>query len=124
MSNTISLLTGIQHTRTSPQAPVNVQTQTTNITQSGNIVFTDTPTIATSATTITTGSISTLGLVVLENLDSANFVKIAVDDGGTPKYWGKIKAGERFIFRAFPGTTIKAIADTASVKLQVTIYED
>ena len=33
MSNTISLLTGIQHTRTSPQAPANVQTQTTNITQ-------------------------------------------------------------------------------------------
>lgn len=124
MANTISLLTGIQHTRTSPQAPVNVQTQTTNITQSGNIVFTDTPTIATSATTITTGSISTLGLIVLENLDAANFVKIAVDDGGTPKYWGKIKAGERFIFRAFPGTTIKAIADTAAVKLQVTIYED
>ena len=124
MANTISLLTGIQHTRTSPQAPVNVQTQTTNITQSGNIVFSDTPTIATSATTITTGSISTLGLIAIENLDSANFVKIAVDDGGTPKYWGKIKAGERFIFRAFPGTTIKAIADTASVKLQVTIYED
>lgn len=124
MANTISLLTGIQHTRTSPQAPVNVQTQTTNITQSGNIVFSDTPTIATSATTITTGSISTLGIMVVENLDAANFIKIAVDDGGTPKYWGKVKAGERFPIRLLPGTTVKMIADTAAVKVQVTIYED
>lgn len=124
MANTISHLMGIQHTRTSPQNPVNVPTKTTSITQSGNIVYSDTPTIATSATTITTGSISTLGIMVVENLDASNFVKIAVDDGGTPKYWGKVKAGESFAFRLLPGTTVKMIADTAAVKVQITIYED
>ena len=82
MSNTISHLMGIQQTRTSPQNPVNVPTKTTSITQSGNIVFTDTPTIATSATTITTGSISTLGIMAVENLDASNFVKIrSIKDG-------------------------------------------
>lgn len=124
MANSIALLMGIQHTRTSPQNPVHVPTRTITITQSGNVVWSDTVSIATSATTITPGSVSTLGVMVVENLDAANFVKIAVDDGGTPKYWGKVKAGESFPIRLLPGTTVKMIADTAAVKVQLTVYED
>lgn len=124
MANTISLLSGIQHTRTSPQNPVNVPTATVNISQSGNVVWSDLVSIATSATTITPGSVGTLGIMVVENMDAANFIKIAVDDGGTPKYWGKVKAGERFAFRLMTGTTIKMIADTATVKAQIYVYED
>jgi len=124
MSNTVALLMGIQHTRTSPQNPVNVPTATVNITQSGNVVWADVVSVLTSATTITPGSVATLGIMVVENLDSANFIKIAVDDGGTPKYWGKVKAGERFAFRLMTGTTVKMIADTATVKTQIYVYED
>lgn len=124
MANSIALLMGIQHTRTSPQSPVNYPTRTITITQSGNVVWSDTVTINTSATTITPGSVATLGVMIVENLDAANFIKVAVDDGGTPKYWGKVKAGEAYPIRLLPGTTVKMIADTAAVKVQIQIYED
>lgn len=122
MSGTIKVTTGVTHTNGSLSVPV--ASETKEITQNGQIVFQDTPTIATSATTITTGSISTLGIMVIKNLDPANFMKIGLDVGGTPAYFGKVKAGERYPFRLVPGITIKAIADTAAVKVQVTIYED
>jgi len=122
MSGTIKLTTGITHTNGNLSVPL--ASKTKEISQAGQIVFIDTPTIATSATTITTGSISTLGILVIENLDPANFVKVGLDVGGTPAYFSKIKAGERYPIRLVPGITIKAIADTAAVKVQVTIYED
>lgn len=122
MSGTIKLTTGLTHTNGNQS--VSVPSKTKEISQAGQIVFIDTPTIATSATTITTGSISTLGVGFIENLDPANFVKVGLDVGGTPAYFQKIKAGERYPMRFVPGITIKAIADTAAVKVQVTIYED
>lgn len=122
MSGTIKLTTGITHTNGNQSVPV--ASKTKEITQTGQVVFVDTPTIAISATTIATGSISTLGVAVFENLDPSNFVKIGLDVGGTPAYFGKIKAGERYPIRLVPGITIKAIADTAAVKVLVTIYED
>lgn len=122
MSGTIKLQTGITHTNGNQSVPIAAKTK--EITQTGQVVFVDTPTIATSATTISTGSISTLGVAMIENLDSANFIKLGMDVAGTPAYPFKIKAGERYPMRFVPGITIKAIADTAPVKIQVTIYED
>lgn len=125
MANTLSYLSGLQMTRTSPAQPVNIPTMTTDITQSGNVIYSDTQNIGTSAETVNTGSVGTLGVMSIQNLSSANFVKVGlVDSAAAPAYFMKLKPGERWETRLVPGITIKAIADTAACDCQVTIYED
>jgi len=79
--------------------------------------------IGTSAETVEVGDVSTLGWCVLRNCDATNYVTIGPDDSGIKNFM-RLEAGEFAIFRLEPGITIKAIANTAAVLLDVRVYED
>lgn len=121
MAGTITNVTGVTHVNGTLSVPIANKTKT--ISQITQGVFTDTQSIATSNTAITIGSIATLGLVVIENIDSANFVEIGSYVGGTLYPFVRLLFGERYVFRVKPGLTLYGIADTAAVKIQKTIYE-
>jgi len=122
MAGTIKLTTGITHTNGSLSIPV--ASKTKEITQTTQCVYQNVQIIGTSAEALTTGDIASLGIAMLENLDAANFVDVGPDDSGTMKDFLRIKAGERFPVRLKPGITVKAKADTAPVRLLVTLYDD
>jgi hypothetical protein len=82
--------------------------------------------IGTSEEDLPVGDVGTNGWVYLKNLDSTNYVKY-----GSEKCRGDGRAGpaqaERaghVWFRVAPGVTIRAIADTAAVKVDYRLYEN
>lgn len=121
MAGTITNVTGTTHTNGYLSVPVASKTKT--IVQTTQGAFTDTQSIATSDTAITIGSIATLGIVSIENLDTANFVDVGSYVAATFYPLVRLLFGERYIFRVKPGLTLYAKADTAAVKIQKTIYE-
>lgn len=68
-------------------------------------------------------SLSTPGMVVIENLDSANYVQYGPKSGGAMIPFSKLKAGEWHKFALDGSVTIRAKADTATVKLRIRAYE-
>jgi len=122
MAGTIKLTTGITHVNGSLSVPVAAKTK--EVAQATQCVYQNVQIIGTSAEALTTGDIATLGIAMLENLDAANFVDVGPDDGGTMKDFMRIEAGERYPVRLKPGITVKAKADTAPVRLLVTLYDD
>ena len=122
MSGTMTNITGITHSNGSLSVPMPSKTKT--ITQAGQGVFTDTQSISHSApVAVTIGSTSTLGLVAIENIDSANFVDFGSYVSSVFYPLVRLLFGERYVFRVKPGLTLYAQADTAAVKIQKTIYE-
>lgn len=74
--------------------------------------------IATSETTIDLGSISALGLCLLVNRDSTNYIEIKTAASGT--IIAKMLAGEPCLFRIGSGITAPvAIANTAACLLDI-----
>jgi hypothetical protein len=67
--------------------------------------------------------ISTLGYIVLLNLDPTNFVTYGAKDT-TMKALGRLEAGDIAVLRLEPGITLRWIADTAPVQVQVWLFED
>ena len=57
--------------------------------------------------------------IQLKNKDTANFIDIGPDSGGTMVGLIRLKAGENCTLPLKPSTTIKAQADTASCKLGI-----
>ena len=121
MAGTITMQTGITHVNGG--LAINVPQKSKAIVQTTQGAFTDTQSIATSDTAITIGSIATLGIVVIENLDATNFVDIGSYVAATFYPLVRVLAGERYPFRVKPGLTLYAKADTSAVKIQKTIYE-
>lgn len=121
MAGTITLQTGITHVNGS--LSINVPQESKAIVQTTQGAFTDTQSIATTDTALTIGSIATLGVMVVKNLDATNFVDIGSYVGGTFYPLVRVLARERYPFRVKPGLTLYAKADTAAVKIQKTIYE-
>lgn len=121
MAGTITLQTGITHVNGS--LSINVPQESKAIVQTTQGAFTDTQSIATTDTALTIGSIATLGVMVVKNLDATNFVDIGSYVGGTFYPLVRVLAGERYPFRVKPGLTLYAKAGTAAVKIQKTIYE-
>lgn len=82
-----------------------------------NLVGGLTQDIGTSAETIAFGDISGApAVVVIQNLDTTNFVEIGGDSGLTV-FKLKILPGETYVF-ASPTTPLYAKADTAAVRIQ------
>jgi hypothetical protein len=79
--------------------------------------------IGTSAETISFDDISTEGYVMLQNVDSSNYVTLGPDSGGQVNLL-KLDAGDVAVFRIDPAAVLKATADTATVKLRVVCYEN
>lgn len=70
------------------------------------------------------GDISTLGWIKLTNLDATNYVTYGPKSAGSMVAFGRIKAGETALFRLEPGITLRWQANTASVKVKVTLLEN
>ena len=76
--------------------------------------------IPVSGEAIVLGEVTTIGVVVVKNLDATNFITCGLDSGNQMI---KIKAGESYPFR-LNGNTLIAMADTAAVWASVVIYSD
>ena len=81
--------------------------------------------VGTTEETIDFGDVSTNGLLILRNLDSTNYVQYGPQVGtGNMEVWGKLLPGEIAAMRLAPTVVMRAQADTASVKLDVRLYEN
>lgn len=82
-------------------------------------------TVGTSEEALNLGEVAgtTLGWAWFKNLDATNFVSIKTATSGT--IFAKLKAGEACMFRFGSGVTAPyVIADTASVRLEYTVFVD
>lgn len=122
MAGTLNATVRIDHSNSGLKLPFN--SGTVAIGQTGIGGRQAVQVIGTSEEALVTTDISTLGVIVLQNLDSANFVDVGPESGGTIVPLIRLKAGESWAFRAKPGVVLRAQADTASVKLLVVVYEN
>lgn len=80
--------------------------------------------VGTSEEVISAGDVATLGYVAFQNLDSTNYVDIGPESGGAMVPLIRLEAGDAAILRLKPGITIRAQANTASVKLEMLLLND
>lgn len=78
--------------------------------------------VHTAEADLDTTGITTLGYVYLRNVSTVNFVKYGPKSGGVMVALGRLNPGEWALIRLEPGITLRWIADTATVKLQVRLY--
>lgn len=78
--------------------------------------------VGTSTEAIDVGDVSTIGYVLLKNLDSTNYVEVALATPATTQIFTKLRAGDIAIFPAATAT-MYAIANTAPVNLLVLAIE-
>lgn len=113
MSRQHATVTKDSHTR-----PVSLY----SLTQTGTGCDDRKHTIGTTEESITFTDIGTNGFVMLENLDTTNYVQWGFATG---VYGGRMKATEPAgPFRLEPGATLYLKANTAACKVRVTHYED
>jgi hypothetical protein len=77
-------------------------------------------TIGTSEESIAFGELSTLGWLIMQNLDATNYVEWGFATG---VYGGRMRAGETAQFRLNPGSTLYLKANTAACKVVVYALE-
>lgn len=97
---------------------------TVQITQNTQLAHGGIVSVGTSEENLSVGDVSVPGVLALRNLDSANYVTYGPTTGGSMYAFGKIKAGETQILRLSTATTLRWIADTAPVKVQVLLLND
>lgn len=68
-------------------------------------------------TAISTGNVSTFGIMFFENLDSTNYVTVGTVSAGVLVPFGKIAAGKFGMMPMSPGISIGAVASAGTVKL-------
>jgi hypothetical protein len=100
------------------------ESESLSLTQSGIGAAGGVQVVGTSEENLGATDIGTNGLLFLKNLDSANFVDYGMSDSGTMKAVGRLKAGEVALLRVVPGVTVRAKADTASVKVKYLLLEN
>ena len=110
-------------------AKSSIALKTIKVDMAGDNFVNKTQTIATSAEAIEVGDISTLGWLIVGNLDATNFVQIGIDSGGFVPFVNlKAAAAEAdqewAVFRLTPGITLQAQADTAATLIQYMLIED
>jgi hypothetical protein len=67
--------------------------------------------------------IANAGILMMRNLDTANYVIYGPKSGGVMVPFGRIKAGELASFRFEPSITMRWQANTAAVKVQVWLLQ-
>ena len=73
--------------------------------------------VGTSAETLNLGDVSSVGPMVLVNLDATNYVEFGIDSTGFVPI-GRIDPGEAAVYRPSVGTTPYVRANTADVKIR------
>lgn len=80
--------------------------------------------IGTSEEDIAFGDVATPGIVLIENLDAANYVEYGPKSGGAMILLGKALAGDApHVLRLGAGVTLRAKAHTAAVRVKVTCFD-
>lgn len=79
--------------------------------------------VGTSEEDLAVGDISTPGILCMRNLDGTNYVDWGPKSGGAMVAVGRLKPGEVAMFRVGSGVTLRWIANTAPVKVQVWLLE-
>lgn len=75
-------------------------------------------------TVLTVTNVTTLGWIVLTNLDLTNFVTYGPTSGGAIVALGKLKPSETAILRLKPGVTLRLLADTAAAQVAYKLFQD
>lgn len=78
-------------------------------------------TVGTSEESETFSELSTVGWLLMENLDPTNYVEWGFSTG---VYGGRLEPGEPALFRLSPSTTMYFLANTAACKVVVYCFED
>lgn len=96
------------------------------VTQTIQWVLRDVLSIPTTAggTVIATTGLTTPGYCYVKNLDATNYVELGPTSGGAIIPFGKLKAGEQCLVRLAAGISLRALANTAAVKILIVIYDD
>ena len=79
--------------------------------------------VGTSEEDLSTGDVSTLGVIGLLNTDTTNYVQMGKKVAGVMEASMRLKPGEPNFIRSEPGITWRAKADTAACKVLVWIME-
>lgn len=127
MSNEITCLTRLKVSNGDLTEDRNV---TTKIDQHTQQYYRTVETIGVTQTLIDPITVTTPGLVFLQNLDPVNYIVYGWDNLGEneygTEYTHKLKAGETAIFRlnGFASVVFYAIADTAPCRLDILVLGD
>jgi len=79
---------------------------------------------STTAATVPSSIVSTLGYCVVKNLDTTNNIDLGVFASGTFTPFGKLKPGEQAVFRLYPGVVFQAKAEAGTPGLSYWILQD
>lgn len=74
--------------------------------------------VTTSESNVPFTTITTNGVLCLQNLDDTNFILAGLDDSGTGKFIFKIPAGGLAYFQMIPSVNLRVKADTATCRLR------
>ena len=88
----------------------------------GDQMITNVQIVGTSAEALVLGDVSTIGYVMLKNLDATNFIEVALDSGVSTQKFAKLLAGDIMLFKASTAT-MYVKADSGACNLQVTAVE-
>jgi hypothetical protein len=80
--------------------------------------------VGTSAQTLPTTGVATLGYALFKNIDATNYVQIGLQSGGVDYWFVRLKAGETAIVRLDQGLTLRAKANTAAVFVSYMVFDD
>ena len=80
-------------------------------------------TVTTSSAAVSEGGLTTPGWVTFKNLDETNFVTYGPDNSGSMVAFGRINPGDYHAIYRSTLASIRWLADTASVNVQVRMFE-
>lgn len=82
--------------------------------------------VGTGEEDLSVGDVTTNGWLLIRSLEPAggNYVQFGPKSGGSMVAVGRLKPGEIACLRLEPGVTLRWVANTASVKVDVRLYED
>ena len=92
---------------------------TLQITQAAQGMYAPVVAVGTSEEDLLSPDVATPGIMCLRNLDATNYVDWGPKSGGSMVAVGRLKAGEVALIRIGSSVTIRWVANTASVKVQV-----
>lgn len=79
--------------------------------------------VGTSEEDLSIGDVATPGRVFLKNLDTTNYVDIGPKSAGSMVAAMRLSPGESHTFKSGPSVTWRAVANTASCRVQVKVWE-
>lgn len=122
MANEIKL--SVNATLTNGYLSRTFQTGQLSITQTTLGAYAAVVSVGTSEEDLATGDVSTLGYLLMRNLDATNYVQWGPKSAGAMVAVGRLKpGGEPAVIRLEPGITIRWVANTAACKVAVELWE-